>query len=243
MQLAYRLRVGSVNDFNADIITLAGLGTMHKTAQHCVFLAEQPLQATGSCIWNGGSATVQGWLNMKVSGDTAMTEAPAITLQRYARTLGIAMPLAGAMTAASMNSLRHCVQGDDNTVVACFVTAGIRNARRVGDTADEQLQPGTINIALVCNQRFTPAAAIEALLIATEAKTAACYDLNIKSPVSNRMATGTGTDSICLLSTLESARQTSVEYCGKHTRIGEWIGRASHDAVHRSLAGCLTTPS
>lgn len=228
-----------MNDFSADIISLAGLGTLHKTAQHCVFLADHPLQATGSCIWNGGSATVQGWLNMKVSGDTAVTEAPAITLERYARALDIAMPLAGVMTAASMNSLRHAVTGDDITRLACFVTAGIRNARRAGDPADEQLQPGTINIALVCNQTLTPAAAIEALLIATEAKTAACYDLNIKSPISNLMATGTGTDSICLLSALESGEQAPVEYCGKHTRFGEWIGRASYDAVHRAVMACL----
>lgn len=231
--------MGRVNDFSADIIPLAGLGTLHKTAQHCVFLAEQPLQATGSCIWNGGSATVQGWLNMKVSGDTAVTEAPAITLQCYARSLEIDLPLAGVMTAASMNSLRHAVMGDDITRLACFVTAGIRNARRAGDPADEKLQPGTINIALVCNQTFTPAAAIEALLIATEAKTAACYDLNIKSPVSNQTATGTGTDSICLLSAPIKGNATPVEYCGKHTRIGEWIGAAAYQAVHASLHACV----
>lgn len=239
MQSAACLRVGRVNDFSHDIIPLAGLGTLYKTAQHCVFLAEQPLQTTGSCIWNGGATTVHGWLNMKVSGDTAVTEAPAITLQRYARTLDIAKPLAGVMTAASMNSLRHAVLGDDTCALACFVTAGIRNARRAGDAADEHLQPGTINIALVCNRHFTPAAAIEALLITTEAKTAACYDLQIRSPVSQQMATGTGTDSICLLSALEPGDQMSVEYCGKHTRIGEWLGRASYQAIHESLHACL----
>ncbi len=239
MQSAHRLRVGRVNDFSNDIIVLPDIGQLYKTAGHILFLADSPLQATGSCIWNGGAATVHGWLNLKVSGDTSVTEAPAVTLQHYARTLGIDTPLAGVMTAASMNSLRHAVQGDDAVTLACFVTAGMRNARRAGDAADEHLQPGTINIALVCNRHFTPAAAIEALLIATEAKTAACYDLNVVSPVSGQMATGTGTDSICLLSALKPGDHASVEYCGKHTRVGEWIGVAAYQATQAAISACL----
>ena len=181
---------------------------------------------------------MQGWLNLKVDGHGDFTESPAHTLQNYAGSLGIDAPLAGMMTAASMNSLRYSSQDNGATQLACIVTAGIQNARRAGDTADEQPRPGTINIALVCNRHFSPAAALEALLIATEAKTAACYDLGITSPVSQRIATGTGTDSICLLSAWVPD-QNSVEFCGKHTLIGEWIGAAAYDAISQSLRACV----
>jgi adenosylcobinamide amidohydrolase len=54
------------------------------------------------------------------------------------------------------------------------------------------------------------------------------------------MATGTGTDSLCLLSA--HAATDALEYCGKHTRIGEWIGRAAYAAVHESVEACLALP-
>jgi len=184
-----------MNSYAGDIIALNGLGTLYKTSQHILLLSDTPMQATSTSVWNGGTAMVNGWLNLKVDGHCDISASPAHTLHHYAAGLGIDSPLAGMMTAASMNSLRYSLTGDDATVLACIVTAGIENARRAGDTADEQPQPGTINIALVCNRHFSPAAAIEALLIATEAKTAACYDLGIRSPVSQQIATGTGTDS------------------------------------------------
>lgn len=229
-----------MNSAAPEIIALPGLGRLQKTARHILLLGEAPWLATGSCVWNGGSAHVSGWLNLKVGGDTNISESPAQTLQAYAATLGIHTPLAGMMTAASMNSLRHAVLGDAATHIACIVTAGIQNARRAGDSADGNPLPGTLNIALVSNRFFTPAACIEALMLATEAKTAACYDLGITSPVSQQIATGTGTDSICLLSATTLPSGTCpVEYCGKHTRIGEWIGAATYHVMRDAMLACL----
>lgn len=227
-----------MNSAAINIRELNGLGRLFHAPEHVIFLSESTLHSTGSCVWNGGMAPVNGWLNLKVSGATHITDSPASTLQHYARAQGITQPLAGMMTAASMDSLRVTERSDGDGRLACLVTAGIQNARRAGDPADEQPVAGTINITLVCNQRFTPAAAIEALLVATEAKTAACHDLAVVSPVSGKLATGTGTDSICLLSALEG--NSAVEYCGKHTRLGEWIGGATYDAVLDSVRACLS---
>lgn len=220
------------------------LGTLTVTPHHCLFRANAFMQATGSCVWNGGSAVVHGWLNQKVAKTAhAELEAPELSLQRYARELGVDKPLAGMMTAASMKSLRFQVIQNEQMTLACIVTAGIENARRSGDPCDgdfshrQLTQTGTINVALISNAAFTPAACIEALMVATEAKTAACYDLRVKSPVSGAPATGTGTDSICLLS--GNSETDALEYCGKHTRMGEWIGRATYAAVRESVAACL----
>lgn len=222
-------------------VILPGLGQLQQTPQHILFLADAPMQATGTCIWNGGRAIVHGWLNLKVGDETELTTPPSTVLQHYSHGLDLQEQLAGMMTAASMNSLRHHLIQNSGTTLLVAATAGIQNARRAGDPADEHIQPGTINIALVCNRHFTHAACIEALLIATEAKTAACHDLGIASPVSGKIATGTGTDAICLLSAPEPDTQLTVEYCGKHTRIGEWIGAASYSAVLESVRACLKT--
>ncbi|HVK99058.1 MAG TPA: adenosylcobinamide amidohydrolase [Dongiaceae bacterium] len=207
--------------------------------------------ATGSCVWNGGSAVVTGWLNLRVPKDAptdvnAILESPAASLQRYAQDLAITTPLAGMMTAAWMDSLRFQLMQNSHTALACIVTSGIENARRSGDPCDADFshqhltQAGTINIALVSTAAFSPAACIEALLVATEAKTAACHDLKLKSPVSGLMATGTGTDSMCLLSA--NTQANVLEYCGKHTQMGEWIGRATYAAVYESVTACLNLP-
>lgn len=220
------------------------LGMLTVTPHYSLFRANNVMQATGSCVWNGGSAVVHGWLNQKVAKTAhAELEAPVQSLQRYARELGIEAPLAGMMTAASMKSLRFQLIQDEQMTLACVVTAGIENARRSGDPCDgdfshrQLTQAGTINIVLISNAAFAPAASIEALMVATEAKTAVCYDLRVKSPVSGAPATGTGTDSICLLS--GNSELDALEYCGKHTRMGEWIGRATYAAVRESVAACL----
>lgn len=233
-----------MSDILSPPLVWPALGILSVTPHHSLFRANAVMQATGSCVWNGGSAMVHGWLNQKVAKTAhAKLEVPELSLQRYAQELGIEAPLAGMMTAASMKSLRFQLIQDQEMTLACVVTAGIENARRSGDPCDGDFshrkltQTGTINIVLVSNTAFAPAARIEALMVATEAKTAACYDLRMKSPVSGAPATGTGTDSICLLSGVPE--QDALEYCGKHTRMGEWIGRATYAAVRESVTACL----
>lgn len=240
MRIVDRVCLDRMTSHEPLITELGALGHLYQTPRHIVFRSHTAMQSTGSCVWNGGTTTVHGWLNLKVSGASGHFESPALTLKNYAHALDIQQPLAGMMTAASMNSLRYSLLQNHGIQVACIVTAGIENARRCGDPADENIQPGTINLALLCNRSFTPAACIEALMLMTEAKTAACYDLNILSPISQQMATGTGTDSLCLLSALPCQNTAPIEYCGKHTFIGEWIGKVCQEALQASLSACVS---
>ena len=138
-----------------------------------------------------------------------------------------------------MNSLRieqACVEGVDITVL---VTTGINNARRAGDKADIQEllgiteEVGTINLILICSARLTDAAMLEAVMVATEGKAAALQDAAVLSPVSGRLATGTGTDAIAVVS---GEGPQEIAFCGKHVLLGEWIGRLVIAAVTSSLA-------
>lgn len=62
------------------------------------------------------------------------------------------------------------------------------------------------------------------MTIAAEARTAAIQQIGLR--VSTGIATGTGTDCIAVASPAGSR-----DYAGLHTELGEWIGRATHDAV------------
>ncbi|MDR2455766.1 MAG: adenosylcobinamide amidohydrolase, partial [Deltaproteobacteria bacterium] len=81
----------------------------------------------------------------------------------------------------------------------------------------------------------TEAGAAKALLVATEAKTAALWDLDIRSsqtPLINP-ATGTGTDEIIVVA---GGRGAPLDYTGTHSKIGQLIAEAVHGAVLEALA-------
>lgn len=137
----------------------------------------------------------------------------------------------GMMTSRRIDSFRRTVHGP----VACVATVGLGNAERVGRR--RVLRPedlpgyGTINIALRIDEGLTDRAMIEAMTIATQARTAAIIEagLRIATGTVTEIATGTGTDCIAL-----AAGAGKVAYAGLHTPLGEAIGRATFDAV---LAG------
>lgn len=210
---------------------------------YCWVRFSRPLDALSSAILNGGKTRAMGWLNLRVAA--APTEvalpSPEDTLTSTCATLGLSTPVVGMMTAASMKSCRVRYVKRDEVFVCCVATTGIANARRAGDPADSegwdacQRQPGTINIALFTNTRLSDAAKVEALQLIAEAKTAACHDGDLVSPVSGLVATGTGTDASAVFSDPDGL---PVDYCGKHVLLGEIIGSLVYDVVQEGIDAC-----
>ena len=198
-----------------------------------------PQRVMSSAILNGGLIKADHIVNWKVHEQSSSCETPDRSLRDYANTQGWQGNVVGMMTAASMNSL--CIEQacEEGVCLTVLVTTGVNNARRAGDKADIQEilgvteEVGTINIILICSARLTDAAMLEAVMIATEGKAAALQDANIISPVSRRLATGTGTDAIAVVS---GDGPQEIAFCGKHVLLGEWIGRLVIAAVKNSLA-------
>ncbi len=120
-------------------------------------------------------------------------------------------------------------------------TVGLSNALAAGDPV-VPLAPrgaGTINILCTLAEPLTAEASLEALALAAEARTAAMLEAGVRSTMSNRPASGTGTD--CIVIACPSAKP-SVEYCGKHTEWGRLIGSHVRDAVSRGIAEWLEEP-
>ncbi|MDO9532043.1 MAG: adenosylcobinamide amidohydrolase [Deltaproteobacteria bacterium] len=119
--------------------------------------------------------------------------------------------------------------------VYALVTAGVEgNALRLSQDEGRFYEPGTINIILLTNCRLTPRAMSRALIAATEAKTAALQDLDIRSsehPLTYQ-ATGTGTDNIIVV----EGRGPAIDNVGGHSKMGELIGRAVYQGVREAVA-------
>ena len=98
--------------------------------------------------------------------------------------------------------------------------------------------PGTINIVVMANRPLTSAAMVEAVQIAAEARTLAVLEAGIKSVRSGAPATGTGTDCIAIAAPARAASRgvRAERYCGKHTLLGELIGRAVLESCARAIA-------
>ena len=110
------------------------------------------------------------------------------------------------------------------------VTAGLSNAERVGKRVDRSGKDwGTINVAVVLDAGLTQAAMLEAMSIATEARTAAMCDARYK--IATGYATGTGTDCIAI-----AAPEGDTCFAGLHTAIGEAIGKTVYDAISHAVS-------
>lgn len=206
------------------------------TEQHVHVALERDWHVLGSAVLNGGLIRARHLLNLRVSGHAA-DEAPEATLQRHARAQGWRGTVVGMMTAASLDSLRLACTHVQGVELAVLVTCGLSNLRRCGDRADYRLlsrsgPPGTINIQLLTTACLTPAAMAEALMMITEAKTALLHQRDLRSPVSDLPATGTGTDALAVAC---DPRGPEVRYCGKHVLFGEALGTLVMDALGRSL--------
>jgi predicted amidohydrolase/adenosylcobinamide amidohydrolase len=145
-------------------------------------------------------------------------------------------------TAADMEHIAVATRSYGPLTVTVLATAGARsNAIRTGvdggayiEGLDDEKKPaGTINILVLSNIELSDAALARALITVTEGKTAALEDLKVASSYTKDVqATGTGTDSIIVVSGSAAPRAT---YTGGHSRIGELIGKATYTAVVEAL--------
>ena len=218
--------------------------------QHILIRFRRPRQVLSSSILNGGLVEAHQILNLKVPqnfhGRRSDFEPPAQTLQTYADVLDLKGHTVGMMTAASMQSFRMKQSTCEDIAVSAVVTSGLANAKRIGEPAewryvDENLpKPGTINVITVIDAALTPAAMVEAVMMATEAKSACLQALGIQGPRSGQPATGTGTDAVAVAGNPAGRR---VIYCGKHVLLGEILGRVVMGALQSSLSGWVPVES
>jgi ABC-type Fe3+-hydroxamate transport system substrate-binding protein/adenosylcobinamide amidohydrolase len=137
-------------------------------------------------------------------------------------------------TGADMDNLSIQRRQFKKMVVYALITAGVRsNALRMAMDAGAFYEPGTINILILTNMQLSPRAMQRAVISATEAKTAALWDMDIRSVYSGltNPATGTGTDNIIVV----QGSGESIAKAGGHTKMGELIAKAVYAGVQEAI--------
>ena len=137
-------------------------------------------------------------------------------------------------TGADMNNLAVREERFKELRVWAFVTAGVEsNAMRAGKDKGLFYEPGTINVVLMSNMRLSQRAMTRALIAATEAKTAALLDLDIRTSYEDGAyrATGTGTDNVLVI----QGTGKTLDKAGGHTRLGELMAKAVSAGVKEAI--------
>lgn len=207
----------------ADVVDPRSDDTRHAV----VWSFTDPVAAISSAPVGGGSAAIDWVLNIGVTDGYRRTDLDAHAREVAAKA-GLTGTGAALLTAADVQRI---VRAEDGGVVV-DATVGVTkptwaadadgaHGRRDGDS----WIPGTINIVVQCPVALSSAAAVNAVMTATEAKTQALVEAGVPG-------TGTASDAVlvCWPPTLPTE-----DFGGPRSVWGARIARAVHAAMVQGL--------
>ncbi|RSL32091.1 ATP-binding cassette domain-containing protein [Salibacterium salarium] len=141
---------------------------------------------------------------------------------------------AAMMTAAVLDDGSFTRWKEDPNILV-YVTAGVSNAVDASMAYQKQEktnQIGTINGWIFIEGVLTEAAFAQIVMTATEAKSKALFDKDIRDEETKTNATGTSTDSLLVAATQTG---TNFEYGGTISSLGKKVAGAMYEAVSYAL--------
>lgn len=206
--------------------------------RHLLLEAPEELDGLSSSVFGGGPGALRRMVNIYVDR-TYRCDDPQRDIAALLREWGYpAEGTAGLLTAVQLRYAAVAEERGEDFAVFCCATAGTGNAARAGvrrTTFPASWTPGTINIMLAVDGRLTPAALVNAVITATEAKTAALADLGVRDAENGLAATGTTTDAVVLGASQRAGWPLLHAYAGTATDLGGTVGRLVYAAVTESL--------
>jgi adenosylcobinamide hydrolase len=190
-----------------------------------------PLVTLSSALLGGGYRRMQHILNAHVDKDFNSPD-PKVWLRSFAKDMNIHEPFVGLLTAVKLRKARIAFEESEGLGVAALITAGVKNATAAGISPRFSGQPGTINIILLLDAQLTQSAMLNAVITATEVKTAVLREKKILTLEGNP-ATGTSTDTVTIACTGRGKLQP---YAGPVTTMGWLIARTVRQSLEDSLS-------
>ncbi|GHH96828.1 heme ABC transporter ATP-binding protein [Neobacillus kokaensis] len=140
----------------------------------------------------------------------------------------------GMMTAVLLADVEYRLFEAGGFSIFVVVTAGVGNAVDASnsDMHGVEMMPGTINTWIFVNGELTEEAFIQSIMTATEAKTKALHDLEVRDEITGTIATGTSTDSILIAATQAGK---GLDYAGTVTPLGKLISKAVYHCTTNAV--------
>jgi adenosylcobinamide amidohydrolase len=195
-------------------------------------ISDVPLSVLSSGIYNGGYKKVTAILNISVPdnySDMHLHDDPMKLVYDAQKNLQVTTDFIAMLTAAKIQNLSITTRQIGDITITVIATAGWRHGESAGeDIKNSHYAFGTINIIVILNANPTDSCLVNLFLTATEAKTAAMNDYDIRSRYSGDAATGTITDS---LSVVVTGVGEKIELGGPASNIGQLVGSAVRQVV------------
>ena len=201
-----------------------------------------------STSWlNGGyREDLTAVFNHQISLDACEACHSGSSIRDYLKNMASSLSLdpataSGLVTRADMKNAVLVTESFRDLIITAIVTAGVdKNGIRAGDPASYyeeggkfETVGGTINIILLINAGLPEYAMNRAMITVTEAKTAVLQELIAPSTCSTGVATGSGTDMVCIISNPGSDK--CLTDAGPHSKLGELMGNAVMQATRAAL--------
>ncbi len=193
------------------------------------------LLTVSSAIYSGGYKRVRAILNISVPdgySDADLHEDPLRLVRMSAGKVGVSEDYLAMITAAKIKNMMHVAKTEGGITVNVVATAGASHGESAGEAIDAEHFDGTINIIVLINAKPTDSCLVAAFVTATEAKTAALNDLDIRSRYCGEAATGSITDSLSVATT---GTGPTVELGGPASKLGQLVGACVREAVYVAL--------
>ena len=213
--------------------------------EHLMLKFSEEREIVSTAILNGGvtesKVILNRFITKAIEHHPHFHLPPEEMLKLYAIEFSGIKNSVGMLTAAPFKTYKFSGIEKDGVNIEAYITSGISNARRAGDRADvnsfedTDYRAGTINIIVGTNALLEKNTLLEAIMIITEAKVSVMEEMKVISPISGKMATGTGTDAIAVY----NGNGRNLKYCGKHVLFGEMLGSVVKDALKKSLTEYL----
>lgn len=191
-----------------------------------VVTAGRPVRLVSSAPVGGGFREARAVVNLHVPKNHPCDD-PEGDVARFCRRRGIPEPYVGLLTSAWTERAALAAETSNAITALAVVTVGLGNAVAAGRSPVAACRPSTINMIVVVDADPEPAALVNAVMTATEAKTLALAEAGIRSP-GGALASGTSTDALVIAA---SGRGRACRFGGPVSDLGWVVARAVRAAL------------
>ena len=196
---------------------------------------DSALKTVSSAYFNGGTRQVKTLLNIGVPegyNDLSLHLDPLELITSSAAKVGVTEDYLAMVTAAKIKNYSLVTKKADGFSVSIAATAGCQHGESSGEEMDVKEITGTINIIVFIDGDPTDSCMVASLITATEAKSAALRDFDVRSRYTGDSATGSVTDSVTVAST---GKGKNLILGGPASKLGKLVGSCTRQAVSEAL--------
>jgi iron complex transport system ATP-binding protein len=190
-----------------------------------------------SAPFSGGFREADTIVNIRTNAEQTQNSSPEKLITDFLTSEGLNLSSVGLLTAAQLEYCQFVFRNENGFRILAVVSAGTSNALNASEkspteyTGEVHVPPGTINTIVITDALLLDECMVSSVIMATEAKSAALFDLEVKSVTTGSQATGTGTDAIVIV----SGYGRKMKYAGGHTKYGQLLGEAVYTGTQKAL--------